>query len=70
MKVKNGKNIFLQLEKVDKKFFHGVLRFTIEHSYEAVVICKVGQNLPLGRPIRDLERDFEKINSRSQNPKI
>ena len=68
--VNNGTKLFLQLESTDKNLSRALLKVKIEQSYEDVVIRLVGPNWYSGSPIRDLEKESQKIDSRSQNPKI
>ena len=68
--VNNGTKLFLQLKSTDKNLSRALLKVKIEQSYEDVVIRQVGPNWYSGSPIRDLEKESQKIDSRSQNPKI
>ena len=70
MGMNNGNKLFLQLERVGKKLSNGVLRFKIEHPYEAVVISKVGQNSHPGSPIKDSSKESQKSNPRPKKSKI
>ena len=64
MGVNNGNKILLQLESTSKKLSNRVLKVKIEHSYEAVVICKVGLNPPSGSHMKDLSKKPQKIDFR------
>ena len=64
MGMNNGNKILLQLESTGKKLSNGVLKLKIEHSYEAVVICKVGPNSPSGSLIKDSSKESQKSNPR------
>ena len=66
----NGAKPFLQLESANKKLSNGVLKVKIEHSYEDVVIPKVGLNSTSGGSPRDLVKDSQKSAYQYQNSKI